>query len=531
MPITDWKITSNATNVDRDEEEEWLRPSQAEADDNLWAEIPLKVGVYSDWLRCDTFGFDTGDIPEGATVNGVEVRITRKSKASEISESAIYLRDSSGQVGDNKASSTPIGTNEETITHGAADDDWNASLASSDIRASTFGVDISLLHSEEDTGELGDTAYIDFVEIRVHYSEGGETYEKTVAMDALLRAQDSEAVDLDTILRARDSKGVDIGALLRDTDTKQISIDSFLKSIDISEVSIDSLLRALGVETSAALDILLRSSDIKEISIDALIKILGVPKTVAIDIILRAGGASSVDLDALLRGPAQSTIDLDALLRSLGVTETVSIDALIALVDQVKTADIDALLRGEDSSSLSIDMLMRALAVVETVDLDALIMATDSDTDVVIDLILKATDASAVDIDSLLKGFGIPASVALDAVLGGLGIQSVDVDALLLGQAAVDLAIDIILKTYPDAALRFIVEVRDSSGNLLAILENAHAIAYSQMLNQMPTLDFAFPAADAKKDHLTWGNEIWLRDYRTGSVVHKFRIGMRRDRR
>ncbi len=70
----------------------------------------------------------------------------------------------------------------------------------------------------------------------------------------------------------------------------------------------------------------------------------------------------------------------------------------------------------------------------------------------------------------------------------------------------------------------YTLEARDSSGNLLAILENAYNRVYTQRVNEPQSLTFSIPASDDKKANLTKPNQIWLRDYSTGTLIRKFVI-------
>ena len=78
---------------------------------------------------------------------------------------------------------------------------------------------------------------------------------------------------------------------------------------------------------------------------------------------------------------------------------------------------------------------------------------------------------------------------------------------------------------------KYILEVHDGDGDLVAILENAHDIPYSQAINEAPTLSFSLPADDTKEANLVRANEIWLRNHLDGTVVRKFRMGKRGDSR
>jgi len=169
---TDWKAPSVAASVDRGGNPEWLSPDNAKTDDNNYANSSVGKGGVSDWLRLTSFGFDGGGgLPEGATVEGIEVQYKRAANAADvITDSVIYLRDSSGQVGDNKASATKWATSKETKTYptsGGESDTWNAGLEASDIRASTFGIDLSADNTDEDNIRA---AQIYFCQIRIYYT-------------------------------------------------------------------------------------------------------------------------------------------------------------------------------------------------------------------------------------------------------------------------------------------------------------------------------------------------------------------------
>ena len=83
------------------------------------------------------------------------------------------------------------------------------------------------------------------------------------------------------------------------------------------------------------------------------------------------------------------------------------------------------------------------------------------------------------------------------------------------------------------SAIKYIVEIRDSSDNLVCILENAHSIKYIEAINVAPTLSFSLPADDDKADYILKANEIWLRNYEPESptLVNRFRLAKRYDRR
>jgi len=77
--------------------------------------------------------------------------------------------------------------------------------------------------------------------------------------------------------------------------------------------------------------------------------------------------------------------------------------------------------------------------------------------------------------------------------------------------------------------LDYILELHNSDGDLVEMLQNAYDISYTQIINSPCMLSFVLPADDAKADDILLSNEIWLRDYNSGTVVKKFRLSQRRD--
>lgn len=167
--ITAWKTPGTCASADRDGKAEWANPDNAKASDDSRAQSGVVQETYSDWLRCTNFGFDTDDIPSGATIIGIEMKLERKAIINNyVADSAIYLRDSGGQTGDDGAFPFIKWTNVDVEKiHGGKVDDWNAGLSDSDVRASSFGVDISA----RNTFTLSSVwCYIDCVSIRIHFT-------------------------------------------------------------------------------------------------------------------------------------------------------------------------------------------------------------------------------------------------------------------------------------------------------------------------------------------------------------------------
>jgi len=165
MAVTDWKAPTTAANVDRDGKVYWLDPDNAMDDDADYAVGSPEKNTYSDWLRLTNFDFSA--IPSGATINGIELQYKRDAtNANDICDSALYLRKTSGQIGDNKASATKYATSKETVTYGGASDLWGYAWTQSDIVSANFGVDLSVL----ETQNLVTSCNIYYCQIRVYYT-------------------------------------------------------------------------------------------------------------------------------------------------------------------------------------------------------------------------------------------------------------------------------------------------------------------------------------------------------------------------
>lgn len=171
MAITNWFTPGTQANVDRDGKEPWASTEKAATENDDGATNPTHKETYSDWLRLTNYGLDGGGgLPEGATVVGIEVKVRRKDAHMDTvhNESALYLRKTAGQVGDNKASATLWDTTWTDATHGDSTDTWNAGLADTDIRSADFGVDLSVYNT--DASDI-DRALVDVISIRIHYTE------------------------------------------------------------------------------------------------------------------------------------------------------------------------------------------------------------------------------------------------------------------------------------------------------------------------------------------------------------------------
>lgn len=157
------------------------------------------------------------------------------------------------------------------------------------------------------------------------------------------------------------------------------------------------------------------------------------------------------------------------------------------------------------------------------------ILKTSSDTGLGSDA-LVALLATLAKTDS---GVGVEGIVDRELALAdaGVGAEVISARSLMAADSGVGLDAALLTIVLETLARYYMVEVHDSSGNLLVFLENAYGVSLVEQLNRPPMLDFNLPANDGKISHIDPDNEIWLRDYETGALVKKFLLGRRMDTR
>ena len=145
----------------------WSTQSNAGASDNTY-------GTYTDRSANKSRGFKTTGygfaIPVGATINGIEVNVERKGQTSSTCNDQFMRIVKGGVTGaTDKGVVTNWNTSEFIYTYGSPTDLWGETWTYSDINSATFGNAFSAAFQ---SGGF-ETAYIDHVEITVHYTVAG----------------------------------------------------------------------------------------------------------------------------------------------------------------------------------------------------------------------------------------------------------------------------------------------------------------------------------------------------------------------
>lgn len=142
----------------------WSNPSNAATSNNAYATF-INVTGSSSTLTATNFG---SSVPSGATINGIEVTIERKSSSgSAHKDFTVQLVKGGTASGTNKAdTATFYGTSDATITYGGASDLWGNTLTVSDVNATNFGV----VFQCNNTAAALNTCSVDAFSLKIYYT-------------------------------------------------------------------------------------------------------------------------------------------------------------------------------------------------------------------------------------------------------------------------------------------------------------------------------------------------------------------------
>ncbi|MFA5021654.1 MAG: immunoglobulin-like domain-containing protein [Patescibacteria group bacterium] len=146
----------------------WTNAGNVIADDTSYATVELTPGSNSEYLQSTNYGFA---IPSGATINGIQVSIMRKSSSNlignSINDEDLHLLKGGVIVGNDKATGTDWPTTMASANYGGAADLWGTTWTPAEINAADFGVALSA-HAQSIL--LDRTASVDYIQITVYYT-------------------------------------------------------------------------------------------------------------------------------------------------------------------------------------------------------------------------------------------------------------------------------------------------------------------------------------------------------------------------
>lgn len=148
----------------------WTNPNNiVTADNSTFATASLPNGTsITHYLKATNFGFS---IPNGATILGVQVFITRKGSSSTnaVKDNQVRIIKSDGSIGTTEGFTPPASnwsTTNTQVSYGGATSLWGENLSYTDINNSNFGVALSVIGNGGSSSRI---ASVDNVQIKVTY--------------------------------------------------------------------------------------------------------------------------------------------------------------------------------------------------------------------------------------------------------------------------------------------------------------------------------------------------------------------------
>ena len=151
-----------------------LAGTEASSDNNVFAGVSPSTSIgTSHYLKCTNFGFTSGDIPSGSTINGFEVEVRQHRTAGPtIIATAVKFVKGGSVVGNDIGIAGDWATSETAVVYGSSTELGGQSWTQSDVTASNFGCVISITWNASRL-VAGFTHRVDQVRIRVYYTVPG----------------------------------------------------------------------------------------------------------------------------------------------------------------------------------------------------------------------------------------------------------------------------------------------------------------------------------------------------------------------
>ena len=168
--------------------EDWGTEGNAAVDDASRATYSSAGTVRGTWITYTIYLVArdlTTSIPDGATVNGIEIIIQRRETATDATtwaDDAVFLIKGLAiqDAADNKAVATAYTTSDASVTYGGPADLWGVTWTAAEINAVGFGVAISVGVSTDD-GESTSVPEVDLISAVIYYTAAAVTTKKQAA--------------------------------------------------------------------------------------------------------------------------------------------------------------------------------------------------------------------------------------------------------------------------------------------------------------------------------------------------------------
>lgn len=161
---------------------EWANPTYASADDSNFTTVTVARRVVSDTSSHVSYHFDF-TIPSDATIDGIKLRIKRKATipaGGSVNDNNITLTlDAASPYGSTSDSNTWTST-DTFYTWGGATEMWGQTFTPAQVNDDNFGAMFSAVVGGGTS--LTTTAYVNFTEITVYYTEAVSSFTATSSL-------------------------------------------------------------------------------------------------------------------------------------------------------------------------------------------------------------------------------------------------------------------------------------------------------------------------------------------------------------
>ena len=167
---TGWINVGTATNDNSFGTMAWANPGNITASDDSVSHVENTYAgsSNSNYLKGTNLGLADGDIPAGATIDGIEVRFEIRDwiDGDPSTVQSCRLVKADGSIGTtDRASDDDIPSSDAYISKGGASDLWGETLSDSDVKDSDFGFVIAVTMPEQ-----WNEANVDNFQVKVYYS-------------------------------------------------------------------------------------------------------------------------------------------------------------------------------------------------------------------------------------------------------------------------------------------------------------------------------------------------------------------------
>lgn len=144
----------------------WSNPGNATASDDSYVTSAVGFDFSSEYLSSTNYGFS---LPSSAIINGIEVRVERKSSTGFAYDSSARIIKGGTVTGDENATYMDWANTDTIVTYGGSANLWGTTWSASDINASNFGFAIAASDSSDSS-----TLSVDHITITIYYTDSGK---------------------------------------------------------------------------------------------------------------------------------------------------------------------------------------------------------------------------------------------------------------------------------------------------------------------------------------------------------------------